>query len=196
MHRKRLILASVLMAGLMLVGGGLAILIGLVLALEASQASDGGPKTMTEAELTAADDPLTHSGSWIAYDSPQSIETGTQLEYLSALKKEKIHSRFVLLRVGKGWMIAEVAPKFTGQRYVGEIKELSHSPLGEKILQDIRRRRPDETRTLLPCYLYAVKTFEMGTRSRYITAGGVAFFGLLFAAFSMKMLLVKPRTAA
>jgi hypothetical protein len=178
------------------VGGCLTILIGLALALQAQQTSERGIKTMTEGELGTVEDPLALLGTWIAYHSPQTIETGTQLEYRSAVRKEKIHSRFVLVRVGKGWMIAEVVPKFAGQHYVGEIKELSQSPLGEKALQDIRRRRPDETRTLLPCYLHAVKTLKVGTRSRYISAGAVAFFGLLFAAFSMKMLTAKPQMAA
>jgi hypothetical protein len=182
--------------GFILVGGCLAMLMGLAIALQAKEDSERGAKTMTEAELSKVDDPSALLGTWIVYDSPHTIETGTQLEYISALKKEKIHSRFILLRVGKGWMMAEVAPKFAGRRYVGEIKELSHSPLGEKILQDIRRRQPAETQTLLPYYLHAVKTFEMGTRGQYVTAGGVALFGLLFAAFAMKMLLVKRQGAA
>jgi hypothetical protein len=177
--------------GLMLIGGCLAILVGAAFALEAKEASQRGPKAMTEAELAKVENPATLHGNWIEYDSPQSIETGTELEYISALKNGKIHSRFVLVRVGKGWMMAEVSPKFAGQHFVGEIKPLSHSPLGEKVLQDIRRRQPTETQTLLPYYLDAVRTYEMGTRSQYLTAGGVAFMGLVFAAFSMKMLLVK-----
>jgi hypothetical protein len=176
--------------GLMLVGGVVAILIGAAIALQAKEDFERGAKTVTEAELSQVDDPDALQGTWIAYDSPKTIETGTKLEYISALKKQKIHSRFVLLSVGKSWMMAEVSPKFTGRHYVGEIRELSHSPLGEKVMADIRRRQPEETKDLLPYYLFAVKTFEQGTRGQYITAGGVGLFGLLFAGFALKMLMV------
>ncbi|HEY1377878.1 MAG TPA: hypothetical protein VGF55_13850 [Gemmataceae bacterium] len=181
--------------GLLLVIGGLAVLIGLVIYLEAQRASEGGPKPMTEADLGKVEDAAALVGTWVAYDSPKTVETGTQLEYLSALKKDRIHSRFVLLRVGGGWMLAEVKPAFTSQHYVGEVRELSHSPLGEKILQDVRRRCPAETKTLLPYYLNADQTYDMGVRGQYVTAGGVALFGLLAAAFAVKMFTAK-RVAA
>ncbi len=173
--------------GLMLAGGCAAMLVGLAIALEAQRSSEGGPKPMTEAELSQVTDPTALAGTWIAYDSPKTVQTGTQLEYLSALKKERIHSRFDLVRVGSGWMMAEVKPGFSSSHYVGEIRELSHSPLGEKVLQDVRSRRPAETKTLLPYYLNAEKTYEMGVRGQYVTAGGVGVFGLLFAVFAVKM---------
>jgi hypothetical protein len=182
--------------GVMLLGSGLAMLVGLALALVTQKTSEVGPKAMTEAELVKIEDAKQLQGTWIAYDSPQSIETGTELGYMSALKKDQIKSRFILVRVGRGWMIAEVGPRFSGNHFVGTVTELWTSPLGKKIIEDIRRRRPAETALLVPYYLAAEKTYEQGVRGQYVAAGGVGFIGLLFFLFSFKVLRARPQGAA
>ena len=72
---------------------------------------------------------------------------------------------------------------------------LRKSPVDGEIVEDIRRRQPAETKTLLPYYLVADKTYERGVRSKYLTAGGLGLGGLLCFLLSFKLLASRPQEA-
>ena len=88
-------------------------------------------------------------------------------------------SKYLLIRVGDGWLIADVPAGFTGNQVVGYLDRW-WSPLSKEVIDHVKGRFPD--RDVLPYqlnaeYSYKGQCFAMLGIAAFIFLVGVAILG-------------------
>lgn len=130
-----------------------------------------GPKPITLAALQEVKDPETLPNPWVSFHFDEAIDTGFVME---STKKGTTtpRSKYLLIRVGDRWLIADVPAEFTGNQVVGYL-DTWWSPLSRKVIDQVTGRFTD--RVILPYQLNA----EYSYRGQCFSMLGIAAFFLL-----------------
>jgi hypothetical protein len=126
-----------------------------------------GPVHVSLADLQQVQDPSDLSNSWIILAFTETSDTGLGIDRQSQIQS----SKFILIRVGERWLIADVPRRFIGSKEVQGYLEAWWTPFQRDKIKEIEKRFPD--RDIVPYQLdctYAVKNQGLGM---------VAIIGLL-----------------
>lgn len=141
-----------------------------------------GPVPVTLATLQEVTDPAALSNPWISFTFNEAIDTGLVMENTKAGTTTQ-RSKYLLIRVGGRWLIADVPAGFTGNHVVGYLDRW-WSPLSKKVIDQIKGRFPD--RDILPYqlnaeYAYKGQCFAMLSIAAFFFLGGLVIVGLAWS---------------
>lgn len=105
-----------------------------------------GPKPITLAALQEVKDPETLPNPWVSFQFDEAIDTGFVMESTKKVTTTP-RSKYLLIRVGNRWLIADVPAGFAGNQVVGYL-DTWWSPLSRKVIDQITGRFTD--RDILP----------------------------------------------
>jgi hypothetical protein len=121
-----------------------------------------GPVPITLATLEELKDPETLPNPWVSFAFDEAIDTGFVMESTKS-GKTITRSKYLLIRVGNRWLLADVPADFTGHQVVGYLDQW-WSPLSRKVIDQVQGRFPD--RDIIPYqlnaeYAYRKQCFSM-----------------------------------
>jgi hypothetical protein len=138
------------------------------------QKEDESARRVTSADLLRVAEVLPEGR--ISYTFDRSKPTGIHL-FQNTMGRRDVKSSFILVGVQDKWMIARVPAGFTGNRLVGELRDLD-SPLLQNMLWEIRLTTPSAP-GLLPYEFNTVDRFGTSGDSYLLKVGLMALLGLI-----------------
>jgi hypothetical protein len=91
-----------------------------------------GPVPITLTTLEDLKDPETLTNPWVSFAFNEAIDTGFVMESTD-LGQTAQRSKYLLIRVGNRWLLADVPVAFAGSQVVGYLDKWS-SPLSKKVI--------------------------------------------------------------
>jgi hypothetical protein len=142
-----------------------------------------GPVPITLADLQKLDDPATLSNPWVSFTFDQAVDTGFVMQQTRSGDTRQ-RSKYLLIEVGKRWLLADVPADFAGNHAVGYLDKW-WSPLSNKVIDQVKGRFRD--RDILPYqfnaeYSYRSECYSLLGVSGFFIVAGVALCGYALAA--------------
>ena len=149
-----------------------------------------GPAPFTLAALQEVKDPQALSNPWISLDFSEAVDSGFVMQ-TTKQGDTKERSKYLLIKVGNGWLITDVPVNFTGNHVVGYLDNW-WSPLSKQVIEHVKGRFPE--REILPYQLNAEYSYKGQCLSMLGVAGFVFLAGLAviwFAGYEMRKTKIK-----
>jgi hypothetical protein len=131
---------------------------------------------VTAADVLKAKDPGSLPARWLSYTFEQSRPAGVSVTRNRSGASGTVQATCLLVQVGDKWLIATVAPGFTGNRLVGRLLTLNLAA-SKDVIRQIRAGQPTPV-DLLPYEFNAVDGCESDHQIRYEQAVSVGIVGL------------------
>jgi hypothetical protein len=159
----------------LLAGVGL-LALALIRCWETWQLAGRKARVVTAADLLKAKDPASLPAWWISYTFEQSRPAGVSVARNRAGGSGPVQAPCLLVQVEDKWLIASVAPGFSGNRLVGRLQPLD-SAASKDLVRQIRAGQETPV-ALLPYEFNAIEGCASEHRLRYKQAASVGIVGL------------------
>lgn len=151
-----------------------------------------GPVPVTTADLRDLNNPDDLSNPWVTLTFDEAIDTGFVMENTKGGNTTQ-RSKYLLIRVGDRWLIADVPPDFSGKQVVGHL-DRAWSPLGLKVVSHVKTRFGN--RDILPYELNGTYDYRGQCFAFLGLVGALFLLGGYFVVLSAKNLRTLRRSAA
>lgn len=150
-----------------------------------------GPTPITQADLQELKDPKQLPNPWVSFDFDEAIDTGFVME-MTKSGNTRQRSKYLLIRVGKRWLLADVPVAFSSNQVVGHL-DTWWSPLSKKVIDRVERRFPEHD--ILPYQLNAENDYQGQCFGMLGVAGAICLVGIAILGYAVSDLRKVKRMA-
>jgi hypothetical protein len=176
----------------LLAGVGL-LALGAIQAWDTWELAEREARAVTAAELAQAQGPASAPAGWLSYTFARSKPAGVSVLRNRVGGSGSVEAPCLLVQVGDQWLVAEVAPGFSGNRLVGRLQALN-SPAARDLVRRIHANQETPV-ALLPYEFVAIDGSESEHQVRYEQAASFGLIGLPLLVLGL-WLVCRRRPAA
>jgi hypothetical protein len=136
-----------------------------------------GPRKITEAQLLELGDKATPPSGYMVFETSEVTQTNLVVKHGKS-KSAPTTSRYILVKVGNRWAVANVPNDFTGKRLVGYVSRLDEgSDLARLARNEVANKSPRQT--LAPLFFQVHILTRDSQVSWIVASGGMLVVGIV-----------------